>query len=126
MEEMITHQLSASVDEGILEIVITGEVTKQTIDKLHADAMNMITGESAKAVLCDIRALKGHVDEFSSAYFRTRSIPLDILKLPAAIIDPTTNPDYISFYETTAANAGHMVKWFTDIEAARAWLKSKL
>ena len=60
------------------------------------------------------------------AYFRARSIPSDVKILPAAVVDRSENWDYKSFYETTATNAGQSMKWFTDIESARAWLKSRL
>lgn len=126
MEETADYNLSFSVHEGILEIVFTGEVTKSTVDRLHAEVMTIIQGENARAVLSDVRALKGHDDAVSSAYYRVRSIPPDVQRLPSAIVDPSADTAYRSFYETTASNAGMSVKWFTDIEAARAWLKSKI
>jgi hypothetical protein len=126
MEEKINYQLSISVNDGIVEIVITGEVTKNSIDRLHADVITIVKGKNAKAVLCDISALKGRYDEYAAAYFRTRSIPQDVRTLPSAIVDLSENAAFQSFYETTSANAGHLLKWFTDIETARTWLKSML
>jgi len=76
-------------------------------------------------VLCDIRALQGP-QEIAAAYFRVRSIPTDVQILPLAVVDQPGNWEFKSFYETTAANAGQSLKWFTDVESARAWLKSKL
>jgi hypothetical protein len=124
MEKKTSYQLSTSVREGILEIVITGEVMKNTVDGLHTEVITMIQGKEVKAVLCDVTALKGRYDELAAAYFRARSLPQAVRKLPSAVVDQSKNLDYQSFYETTAANAGHSMKWFADIETARAWLKS--
>jgi hypothetical protein len=43
----------------------------------------------------------------------------------AAVVDRQENADKGKFLETTAQNAGHSLKFFTDIDAARSWLKSK-
>ncbi len=125
MEENTNYKLSTSVNEGIVEIVITGELTKKTVDRIHAAVITIIRESNAKAVLCDVRSAKGP-HEIVEAYFRARSIPQDIKILPSAVVDRSENWDYKSFYETTAANAGQLMKWFTDIEAARTWLKSML
>lgn len=127
MEEKTNYQLSTSVSEEIIEIVITGEVTKNTFNRLHAEVITIVKEKNAKAFLLDIRLLKRPPDEISAAYFRVRNRPLDVKRLPSAIVvDPSENAAYQSFYETTAANVGHSIKFFTDIEAARAWLKSRL
>ncbi len=124
MEENTNYKLSTSVNEGIVEIVITGELTKDTLDRLHAEVITIVRENNAKAVLCDVRSAKGP-NEIVEAYFRARSIPQDVKILPSAVVDRSANWDYKSFYETTSANAGHSMKWFTDIESARAWLKSR-
>jgi hypothetical protein len=43
----------------------------------------------------------------------------------SAIVDLPENADYQSFQEKTSINAGLSYKWFTDIDAARTWLKNK-
>lgn len=125
MEEKTDYQISTSVNEGIIEIVITGELTKNTINRLHAEVIAIIRENNAKAVLCDVRSANGP-HEIIEAYFRVRSIPQDVKILPSAVVDRPENLDYQSFYETTAANIGQSMKWFTDMESARAWLKNRL
>jgi hypothetical protein len=125
MEENTNYKLSTSVNEGIVEIVITGELTKNTVDRLHAEVITIVRENNGKAVLCDVRSAKGP-HEIVEAYLRVRSIPQDVKILPSAVVDRSENWDYKSFYETTAANAGQSMKWFIDIESARAWLKSRL
>jgi hypothetical protein len=126
MEKKTNYQLSTSVNEGILEIVIAGEVTESTVNRLHTDVITIIQEKKPRALLIDISALKGCYEDFVAAYFRVRSIPPDVQKLPSAVVDLSKNVAFQSFYETTAANVGQSVKWFTDIETARAWLKSRL
>ncbi|MHB8138437.1 MAG: hypothetical protein ACYDGO_08640 [Smithellaceae bacterium] len=125
MEENTDYQLSTSVNDGIVEVIIIGELTDKTLDKLRTEVITILRGKYAKAVLCDVRALKGP-NEITTAYFRARSIPQDVKILPCAVVELKASPDYKSFYEITSANAGQTMKYFTDIEAARAWLKSRL
>jgi hypothetical protein len=125
MEEKLNYQLSTSVNEGILEIVLTGELTKYDIDMIRAEIIEIIRNTSTKVILCDVRSARGPQD-ITEAYYRSRSLPTDIKILPSAIVDRSENWDYKKFYEDTAANAGHSLKWFTDVESARAWLKNML
>ncbi len=125
MEEQINFQLLVSLNEEIIEIIIKGEVTKQQIDRLHTDVISVIKKNKAKAVICDISALKGRFDEFAAAYFRSRSIPREVVILPSAVVDSSADTTFSSFYETTALNVGQKLKWFKDIEKARSWLKSQ-
>lgn len=124
MKNSAGYQFSASVKDSVLEIVFAGEVTKNTIEQLHVEVLATIADKAVNALLCDVSALEWH-DDFAAAYFRTRSFPVELLKLPSAIVDPAPDSEYLSFYETTAANVGHRIKWFADIKSARAWLKSK-
>ena len=125
MEEKTNYQLSYSVNEGILEVVITGEVTSKIIDRMQVEVSKNMKAKNAKALLCDVSAVKG-TDRFAEAYYRQRRLPLELIKLPSAIVDRPENRDYHEFYETTSANIGHSVKFFYDIEDARAWLKCRL
>jgi hypothetical protein len=124
VKENIEYQFSTSLRDEIVEIVITGILTNDTLEKLHAEVITIIRECNAKGLLADVRAAKGP-NEITAAFFRVRTIPPDVLKLPAAIVELSENRDYQSFYETTAANIDQSMKFFTDIEAARAWLKGR-
>jgi len=126
MTDKIAYQISISVNEGIMEIVLEGEVTAATINSLHLDVIKSIQEYEAIALLCDIRGLKGYSEDYASAYFRVRTLPPDIKLLPAAIVLQPFGEAFASFYETTSSNAGHIVKWFTDIAAAKNWLKQQI
>jgi len=125
MRENPDYQFSTSFNEGILEIVFTGELTRQTLDLPRAEIMTLIQENNAHAVLFDCcRGTGPH--EIFDAYYRVRSLPAHIKMLPVAIVDKSVDFHYQSFFEATAANAGMTVKWFTDAKNARAWLKNKL
>ncbi len=51
---------------------------------------------------------------------------LNKLTMNIAFVDIVEYAEYNLFYQATTLNAGSSWKWFTDIDAARAWLKSKL
>ena len=104
------------MNEGIVEIIITGEVTKKTLYRpIHTEVISIMKGKNFKAVLCDVSTLKGRYEDFADAYFRARSIPEDILTLPSAVVYITDNESFKSFYETTTANIGQLMRWFTNI-----------
>lgn len=127
MEKRTLYQLSSSVRDEIVEIVITGEIPKNALDGLRVEILAILQETKAKAMLLDSRTAKGPT-EIIDAYFRARSIPLDVkINIKAvAIVEPAEHRDFQSFYETTAANIGLKLKYFTEIEPARAWLKSEL
>ncbi|MBN1848591.1 MAG: hypothetical protein JW932_08395 [Deltaproteobacteria bacterium] len=126
MEGTKNYQLSTSVNEGILEIVFAGEVTKNTVENIHTDAITIIREQTPRAILSDIRALNGRYEDFIEAFFRTREMPQHVKTIPSVVVDTSKNKAFQSFYETTAANVGITIKWFHEIEPARAWLKSKI
>jgi len=41
------------------------------------------------------------------------------------MVDILEHADTAAFHEATAINAGLSFKWFTDIDKARTWIKSK-
>ena len=124
MEKKQKYNISTSVDEDILEIIITGEITTDDIEKLQNEVIAITKSINPQNVLVDVSALKGRFG-FTEAYFRVRDYPTDLPRVNIACVDLAENAEYQSFHENTAVNAGLSFKWFSDIDAARAWLKSK-
>jgi hypothetical protein len=124
MAKKSDYQISSSVNEGILEIILTGEDAENTFEKMKSEIDNIIITRKVKNVLIDCRALKGHLS-ITKTYERVRSYPPEIYKHNFALVDLPENAEYQKFHETTAQNAGQRLKFFTDIDAARDWLKSK-
>ena len=124
MEQKAEYKISSSMKEGILEIILTGEESQSTFAKMKNEIDNIIINSVAKNVLIDCHALKGRLG-ITKTYERVRSHPPEVYKVNIALVDLPEHADYQNFHETTALNAGMRFKWFTDTEAARAWLKSK-
>ena len=124
MEKKVEYQISASVNEGLLEIVLTGEVEESAVKNLANELINIIKGNGIENVLMDVRAFKGRFG-VTKAFNSVRTYPPYRLRVNSAMVDLPENADYQSFQEETSINAGLSYKWFTDIDAARTWLKSK-
>lgn len=124
MEKNVEYQISSSVNEGILEFVLTGKLAESAHGKLSNEVIAITEAKGVKNVLVDIRALKGRLGILET-YERVRNYPPHMYKVHFAMVDIMENAEYQSFHETTAANAGMSLKWFTNIDAARTWLKSK-
>jgi hypothetical protein len=118
------YQLTSSEQEGIVEIVLSGVITRDGVKKLQDEVITIVRKFNTRVLLVDIRALKGRLG-FAEAYSRVRSYPADTRGIHTAVVDVPENEEYQAFHETTSFNAGRSLKAFTDIDAARAWLKSK-
>jgi hypothetical protein len=124
MEVKTGYTISSSVHEGILEIVITGEVAKDAVAGLMNEVFSMIRSMGARFLLVDVRAVKGRYG-YAEAFLRVRSYPADVAQVNTAVVDTQENAAFESFHEMAAGNVGRSLKWFTEIEAARAWLKGR-
>jgi hypothetical protein len=61
MEKNTDYQISSSVNDGSLEIIITGKLTKGEHDKMSKEVMALIDASSAKNMLLDVRNLMGRL-----------------------------------------------------------------
>ncbi len=124
MEEKTEYHLSTSAREGIVEIVLTGTVTKEGVEKLTNEVLGIAKRLTAKYLLVDVRTLAGRFGPIE-AYYRVRSYPPDRPTLHTAVVDIPENAEYESFHQTTARSVGQSMRWFTSVEAARGWLQRK-
>ncbi len=124
MENESEYQLSASVRDGITVVIITGRAGKSTIQEAAGQILAMVKEKNVEGLLIDVRAFKGQ-RSYTDTYFRVRSYSNDFVSPRVAFVDTEENAEFRAFHETTARNAGLRVKCFTDIEAARKWLKGK-
>ena len=125
MKKKAEYQMTSSVNEGILEIIITGKVTSDDTEKIMNKIIAVRKSINTKHELIDIRTLKGRLG-ISETYDFVRKLPSDRLTMNIAFVDIVEYAEYNLFYQATILNAGLSWKWFIDIDAARAWLKSKL
>jgi hypothetical protein len=75
-------------------------------------------------VLVDSRDIKGY-KSFLETYVAIKRPLSTSVKVNTAVVEHIDNELISSFLEASARNSSLSLKWFTDIDAARAWLKSK-
>lgn len=122
MEGKVEYQISTSEKDGILEVVFTGEVTKDSVQNLAIDGAAIILEKGSKNILVDIRSLRGRLGIMDTySFVRT---PYEKPNVNCAVVDIPENQQYIKFLEDTAVNAGLSLRCFIDIDAARVWLKN--
>ena len=124
MEKKAEYQISASVNDGILEIILTGEVVESAVKNMQNEINAIIQGNGIENVLIDVRAIKGRFGN-TSAHHRFRNYRPAFYRMNFAAVDLPENADFESFQEVTAKKSGMSFKWFTDMDTARKWLKSK-
>ena len=124
MEKKAEYQISSSIHQDILELVLTGEETAGGSEQMKSDIDGIILKHNIKNVVIDVRALKGRLSVIDT-YQRVRTYDPDIRKFHLALVDLPENEEYQRFHETTAINAGLRFKYFTDIDKAKAWLTIK-
>jgi hypothetical protein len=115
-------QLTLSEKDGIHEIVIAGPVMAESFENLRSDIYNLIRTHNIRALLLDVRNIEEHLP-LADVYFSFRKAPSRRPDVRTAIVDTPENMSFQSFQETVAVNAGYPIKCFSDIDAARAWLK---
>jgi len=120
MENQPAYQISSSVNDGILEIVVTGEITASTYENVTNEVNAIITSNDAKKAIADFRAVEKRIEP-SEMYRYFRSYSSILFDIKFAIVDLPENVHY----KTSAINAGlSSLMWFTDVNDARKWIKS--
>lgn len=125
MRKIPPCHLSTSVREGIAGWVIRGELSRAAIDRLHEKIIAILLEKDREPCCRTYGPQKGPLD-ITEAYFRVRSLPPDIARLPLAVVDLSKDRDFNSFHETTASQIGQSMPFFTDIKTAKAWLRSRI
>lgn len=113
------YQISSSVDEGLLKIVITGTLTRFNISQLQKEIDSLRAAKGDK-LLVDARVLNVGLG-YENVLYHVRSPEKATGK--TAIVDFPEKKQIDAFYQTIAINTYYKVKWFSDIDKARTWLK---
>lgn len=120
MEKKSEYQISTSVNEGILEVIITGMITGNNVSKMQQEVDALRAGKG-DTILLDVRAVSEGKMYSDTLYY---------LRQPAnatgktAILDSPGNECLQPFFERLSRGSFFKVKWFSDIDAAKRWLKS--
>jgi hypothetical protein len=120
MEKKKEYQVSSSMNDGILEVVVTGNAIGMIYEEMRNEVDTMIEVYNATKAIIDVRALKGRLQP-TEIYRYVRNHHSIIYEIQAAIVDLPENLQY----EIAVKNAGLRFTWFIDIDAARDWIKSK-
>ncbi|MGD0279576.1 MAG: STAS/SEC14 domain-containing protein [Smithella sp.] len=119
MEKKEKYQVSSSMNEGFLEIVVKGEVTANTYEDVVNEVNAIIKTNNATRVLADFRAIDKRIEP-SEMYRYIRNYNAILFDIQYAIVDLPQNVEY----KNAAINAGlKSLMWFTDMDAARKWIK---
>jgi hypothetical protein len=124
MEKKSEYQISSSVNEGILEMVFTGKVINDDYETIKNKTITIQKSMNIDNELLDVRTLNGRLG-LSQTFSIIRNLHSDRPRINTAFVDIVENVSYNSIHETSLINAGLSFKCFTDIDAARTWLKSK-
>jgi len=124
MENHAGYQIMSSVRDGMIEVTITGEITVNSFENLLNDIDEILKASGAGKALWDVRSLEGRYS-CENVYSSARSYTKRYYDIHNAIVDLPMNADFVSLNEPRVVNAGVSLKCFTDIDAARSWLKSK-
>jgi hypothetical protein len=124
MENKKGYQILSSVNKGIIEFTITGEISQSTFEDLLSEADEILKASRAGKALWDVRALEGRF-AYENIYARVRSYTKHYYEVHNAIVDLPGNADFVSATEARVVNAGVSLKCFTDMDAARTWLYKK-
>jgi hypothetical protein len=120
MEKNEKYKVSSSENEGILEIVVTGEITEGTYKNAVNEVNAIIKANKAAKAIADFRAIDRRIEP-AEMYRYFRNYDCVLFDIQFAIVDLPENVRY----KTAAKNAGlSSLKWFTDIDSARKWIKS--
>ncbi len=121
-EKSPEYQIKSSVTNGILEIVLTGEMTHYNAEKMLSEIITIEKSANVEKELIDLRKLEGRLGN-AEIFNVVRKYPAHRLQKNIAIVDILANTQLAFLHEAVALNAGFNFKWFKTINTAKAWLK---
>jgi hypothetical protein len=122
MKKKAEYQISTSVNGAIAEIVVKGKLIKDSFEKRKNAIFAIEKQMNIKSELLDFRELRGR-PSYAEVYMG--DLPPNRQRINTAFVDIAENANDGLFYEKIALNDGLSFKWFSDIDAARTWLKKK-
>lgn len=123
MQEKSTYNLTTFINEEIVKIIITGEVTKDNVKELANEVYAIVKLTNAKKLLCDIREIKGRLG-YTDIYFFATDVPSFFYNINTVFVDLPKNAKLQSFRQYVTRLNGIPAKWCTDTDDAISWLQS--
>jgi hypothetical protein len=113
-----------SVADGILHLSVSGKGDKRDLLKLSVAILKTIRKSSVPLVLIDLRDAVGRLG-IVDTYMHVSRYPAGLRSLRIAILDKVENREYYAFHENVASNRGFNLRYFNDVPAAEAWLRTQ-
>jgi hypothetical protein len=119
MKETQEFQISISSNDGILEIIAVGKLTGRNVSAFQKE-INAIRAGRGDRILLDVRLL---TERNADTFYNVRRPENASGK--TAVLDLPENKYVEPLLERVARYTPMQLKWFSDIDAAKAWLKSE-
>ena len=115
-------KLTSSWNGNLLVIMISGICSKKVSKEIYQRVFKLYGEEKPERVLINCTELEGR-SSIIDTYCNVREFG-SIKNYPkkVAFLDKPENQSFLTFYETTAINAGFPVTCFTDFDKAMYWL----
>jgi hypothetical protein len=123
MEGKPSYNISTRINGEILEIVSAGEVPHDSVETFTEKVQDIVKSSNTNKMLSDVRELK-MPRVCAQAYSRIKKYP-SFFCSTTAVVDNPKNADFQLFQEAAAAIFGIKMKYFTDVDSARDWLKDR-
>jgi len=121
----MAHEVNFNKEQNYISVIVEGEFSLSTVKELAADVASFIKRYNCSLVLNDLRHARltqGTLDIYYMPKI-TRQVGVEP-HIKRALVVSELSPDF-HFLETVFINQGHIVKVFTDINAALQWLLNK-
>jgi len=119
MGETQEFQVSISQNDGILEIIAVGKLTGHNVSKFQKE-INAIRAAQGDRILLDVRLL---TERNADTFYNVRRPETATGK--TAVVDLSENKYVEPLLERISRSIPMQLKWFSDIDAAKAWLKNE-
>jgi hypothetical protein len=115
------YNITTSWAGCVLEMRISGQMTSGNPEMIASDVFKIAEDNRPARVLIDVTGFQGRQN--ISDYFRDmKKFPLVHYIVKTAVVDLPENKAMSSFQETAMVNVGFEIRFFTNLEKARAWL----
>lgn len=122
LESKDLYQISTSWNEDTLEMRLSGQGTPNNADLIAKKVFEIVEVRRPKKVLIDITNMRGRLGIIDT-YRRVQDYPPIHVIAKTAVVDLPENHDQYAFHETAMVNLGFQIRFFSDIQKARAWLE---
>jgi len=119
------YKINYNREHGYIAVTVEGEFALSNLEELAADITRLTKRYSCNRILNDMRHASLTKDTLDIYHMPKKAKQAGIVPgLKRALIVSELSSDF-HFLETVFVNQGHIVKLFTDIDAARSWLLNK-